>query len=254
MDFFAPEHASPSAGVFSAGHAILLAVTAVLVVGALYFSRRTTHAQVRNILRVLTVILWGLEIWKILFNFSIGNADAPDSFVPLYYCSLSLYAGAMSAFGRGWVRRVGDVFLATGGIVGGVCFLLLPVSSLTIYPAFHFIAFHSFILHGMMTYMGVLLWMRDYVTPKKRDSIGFFLLILVICIPALIVNLCCDSNLMFISYGTPNTPLAWLDSLTGPFFTPLMILGQATLPFWGVFGIYRLVCRVKRRKNGQKDA
>lgn len=246
MQFFAPERLYPPAGVFSAAHFVMLGVTTILIAVALWLSRRTTYAQVKRIIGILTVLLWGLEVCKILFNFSIGNIGNPTTYVPLYYCSLALYAGVLSAFCKGRLKRVGDVFLATGNLVGGVCFLLLPVSSLTVYPAMHFIAFHSFFLHGAMTYLSLLILMRGYCTVQKKDFFGYFVLLLCICGAALVVNLTCDSNLMFISQSTPGTPLAWLYDATGVLFTPLMILGQATLPFWGIYGILTLISRFRR--------
>lgn len=245
MRFFAPEQVYPPAGVFSVAHLVMLGVTTALIVVALWLSRRTTHAQVRQIIRALTIFLWVAELCKILFNIGIGNIGNPNTYVPLYFCSLVLFAGVFSSFCKGWLRRVGDVFLATGNLVGGVCFLLLPVSSLAVYPAFHFIAFHSFILHGIMTYLSILVLMRGYCVPQKKDFFGYFLLLLTICFVALAVNLTCDSNLMFISQSVPGTPIALLYDWTGVLFTPLLILGQATIPFWGIYGILAIISRVR---------
>ncbi len=246
MNFFAPPYTNPVAGVFTRDHWILLSVTATLVVVALWFFRKMSRRGVYRTICIITAILWVLEIWKIAFNFSIGNTN-PNNWVPLYYCSLSLYAGAMSALGRGKIRRVGDVFLATGCVVGGVSFLLLPISSLTIYPALHCIAFHSFALHGMMTYLGILVLMRGYCKPKKSDFWGYFILICIICLLALLVNLACGSNLMFISQNNPGTPIEFLWTHTGVFFTPLLVLGQATVPFWGMYGILYLISKIGTR-------
>ena len=249
MRFFAPERMYPPAGVFSAAHFVMLGVTIVLIALALWLSRNATHAQVRRIIRILTAVLWGLEICKILFNFSIGNIGDPNTYAPLYFCSLALYAGLLSSVCTGKLQRVGDVFLATGNLVGGVTFLLLPISSMTVYPAMHFIVFHSFILHGVMTYLSLLILMRGFCKPKKTDFFGYFLMLLLICIAALLVNLQCGTNLMFISQSVPGTPLALLYDLTGALFTPLLILGQATVPFWGMYGILTLVARIRAGKR-----
>ena len=67
-----------------------------------------------------------------------------------------IYAGLLSSFGKGKVRRIGDVFLATGSIVGGIVFVLFPTTSIPSYPIFHFISLHSFFFHGTMIYLGLL--------------------------------------------------------------------------------------------------
>lgn len=54
----------------------------------------------------------------------------------LYYCSILLYAGIFSSLKNKFIKRVGDVFLATGGIVAGIVFIIFPTTSLLTYPNF----------------------------------------------------------------------------------------------------------------------
>ena len=162
-------------------------------------------------------------------------------------------------FGKGFIKKVGDVFLATGGIVGGVLFLLLPTTSITMYPMFHYITIQSFIYHGAMVYLGIVINKSDYVELKAKDIIYYSSLLLVMCIIAYIVNLKFESNLMFISRDFPGTPIGLIYKLTGKYFTFVASIIQITMPFYTVLGIKKLLEKIiekvakKENKSDEKQ-
>ena len=249
--FFCPPYSVEPCGLFSIGHLLLFLATAALIAVGLYLSRRMDAARVRTVIRAVTATVWVLEVLKILFVLLVTGSRNPNDYVPLYYCSLMLYAGLLSSLCKGGLRCVGDVFIATGGLVGGVCFLISPNTSLPRYPAFHFISWHSFLLHGLMTYLGLLLLLRCY-RPVLKDLKYCAALISTMCAIALAFNLIWDgthpearvANLMFMSKDFPGTPITLLYRLTGPAFPLFMWLIQAFLPFLGVWGLYLLATRL----------
>ena len=117
--FFCLPYATEPCGMYTPGHLALLLMTVLLIGAGLYLCRSMDEAKVRTVIRAVTALLWGLEIWKILFVLIVTGSRNPNDFVPLYYCSLVLYAGLFSSFGKGALRRFGDVFLATGSLIGG---------------------------------------------------------------------------------------------------------------------------------------
>lgn len=258
--FFAKMGDFPACGMYSPGHWILLAITAVLIGVGLFFTRKCDGKAVRLILRIATAVLWFLEISKIVFVLVRTGAADPNNYIPLYYCSLILYAGLMSSVGHGWVRRVGDVFIATGGIVGGACFLLVPNTSLRLYPMLHFISFHSFLLHGLMVFLGILLLVRGVCKLRGKDVLYCAGLISVMCVLAVTFNLVwaathpgATANLMFMSQDFPGTPVALLYKWTQgpPLFSIMMWLIQAIGPFYAVFGVYQLTMYIVSRNKKQ---
>lgn len=232
MIFFAKPGKYEACGIFSKGHMILFTFMMIGICIALYYTIKKSKNEVQQIIRNCTIFLWTLEIVKILFNILIGNISNPNSYIPLYYCSLVLYAGLFSSFGKGIIKRVGDIFLATGGIVAGIWFVIAPVTSLTIYPIFHYISIQSFILHGTMIYLGLLINITHYIEYSKKDFKYYFGLIIGIGILAYLVNLVLDTNLMFISKNYPGTPLEILYNLFGKVYPAIMILAQAIIPFF----------------------
>lgn len=228
-------------GMFSIGHLILFTITMTIVVVTLKYTKNIKPDKVKEIIKKSTIALWILEIIKIIFNIKNYGFNEVNKYVPLYFCSLILYAGVFSGFCKGTLKKVGDVFLSTGGIIAGMVFLISPLTSLTTYPAIHFISLHSFLLHGTMVYIGLLMLITGYVKIEKKDIIYYFVLIVIISTIAYIVNKICGSNLMFISQNYPGTFIEIIYNFSGKLFPIVMILAQAILPFYLVYGIYRSV-------------
>ena len=145
---------------------------------------------------------------------------------------LFVFAGALSSFGKGKIERMGDVFFATGGIIGGLVFVILPTTSLPAYPMLHIVSLHSFLYHGTMVYLGLLINITHYIELNASDIRYYATLVGIVCILAYIINKIFNSNLMFISKNFPGTPLEMLYNITGPFFTIVMSVAQMTLPFY----------------------
>lgn len=245
--FFAKPNEFEACGMFSIGHLILFISTVLLISVALYFSRNMNKEQIKKTIKCITIVMWVLEIIKIIFNIIIGNISNPNTYIPLYFCSLILYAGILSSFCKGKLKRVGDVFLSTGGIIAGICFLVYPSTSITIYPIFHYISLQSFILHGAMIYLGILMNIKNYIDLEMKDIKYYFILIVIISVIAYIFNLVFDSNLMFISKNFPGTIIELIYNNTGILFPFVMILIQATLPFLVIYFIKNIILKRKNK-------
>ncbi len=253
--FFCVPYAYTPAGLFGVGHLLLLFATLLLLSLGLFLSRRMAQATVRRVLRAGVLLLWVLEIGKILFVLLRVGSRNPNDFVPLYYCSLILYAGLFSSFGKGKWQLAGDAFVATASLVGGAVFLIFPTSTLLQYPAWHLLSLHSFLLHGLMVYLGVLLLMRGVYRPVWQDIVYPACFVTLTSVLALACSAVWDAksgtrvaNLMFLSKNTPGTPLELLWQITGELYTPVMWLGQALLPFWLVYIPYVLIQKRRSRK------
>ena len=122
-----------SCGMFTTGHFELIIITIIGIVIALKNTIHKTKEEVKQIIKSCTIVMWILEVLKISFKLCTEDISNLNNYVPLYYCSLLLYAGLLSSFAKNRLKRVGDVFLATGGIIGGIVFMILPTTSLPEY-------------------------------------------------------------------------------------------------------------------------
>lgn len=250
MFFSKPGQYKPC-GMYTKGHMILLSVTLICITIALYYTRKYDKDKVKKIIKSSTIILWILEIIKIIFNLAIGNIKNPNNYIPLYYCSLILYAGIFSSFCKGKLKMVGDVFIATGSIIGGLFFLFCPNTSLPAYQMFHYISIQSFIFHGTMLYLGILVNITNYVELKFIDIKYYTILIFIISFVSLAVNKLLGTNFMFISNNFPNTPIEIVYKYTGKFFTAFMILLQAVGPYCVIYGLKKIIASKKVLCKGE---
>lgn len=189
--------------MFTWGHLGLIVVTVICILVALKKTIHKSKEEVKRIIQKCTIIMWIFECLIIVFKLCTGDPRNVNNYVPLYYCSMLLYAGLLSGFAKGKLQRTGDVFLATGGIVGGFVFMIMPTTSLPAYPVFHIVSLHSFLFHGIMVYLGLLMNATHYIEIKASDIKYFASLVAIICIIAYIINCIFDSNLMFISKDFP---------------------------------------------------
>lgn len=230
--FTAPEGKCPASGLFSFGHFFLLALSFLGLRWALNHTLALPYETLRQIIRVLAVVLLALEGIKIYFKRVKEHSTSKyDSWIPLYYCSIAMYAAVLSGFGSGVWQRMGDVFLAVGALIGGICFLLYPSSSIMIYPWTHFLSLHSFFYHTTMTYLGILVNRSGLLNlawqhfPFYAAFFGFF------CAIAYWLNRKYDLNLMFISKPFHGTFQDRVYKIVGKGFTAVLILVQMIVPF-----------------------
>ena len=141
--FFAKLGIYKACGLYNYKHFLSIILIGIILYISIKKTKINNKNDITKIIKYLTIIVWILERIKIVFNIYIGNINNVNTYVPLYFCSLLLYAGIFSGFCKGVLKRVGDVFLATGGLVAGIAFLVSPGTSLGIYPLFHFISFQS---------------------------------------------------------------------------------------------------------------
>lgn len=228
-------------GIFTRDHFILIIITTVGILFGLKFTVNKSRREIENIIKHTTVIACILEIVRILYSLHRNPLTAVNTYLPLYYCSILLYAGIFFSFGKGILKKIGEVALASGLTIGGIVFLIYPSTSLLTYPALHFLSIHSFLFHGTMIYLGILINKTGYIKLSKKDIKYFAVLIGVMSIIAFTINRCFDGNLMFISSNFPNTPIETIYKVThgGILFSLTMTVIQITAPFYLSYYISR---------------
>lgn len=250
-------------GIYTRGHIILFTITVIGIIIAVkntnkkykennnqydnnnFQSEKSTKSNyITKITKRCMIIIWGLEIIKVVFNLAVGNVRKINTYVPLYYCSILLYAGILALSSNRHLKRAGTTFIKTGAIVAGIVFIISPVTSLSEYPAFHFISIHSFIYHGIMIYLGIIYNKKDSEQLERKDIFYYASLIFLVCMIAYIINNIFGSNLMFISESLPKSFIELIYVTFPKFFTPIMIIGQMTLPFYIVYIILKIQKRV----------
>ncbi len=237
---FAPSGSLTPYKMFTPEHFVLVVISSLLIVSALYFSRNMTHKKIHKTVIICTLTLWIFETVKIIFNLTTGNAGNPNTYVPLYFCSIVLYAGILASFAKGTPKRVGEVFIAVGGIVGGIVYLFSPSTTAGFFPVVHYITIQSFLHHSIMVYLGLLFVIKDYIVLKKSDWIYYTSTVTIMSVVAYVVNIFLDSNLMFVSKNFPGSALEIIYNFSPTLFPFIVTFVQALPPFWVIYSLVKL--------------
>ncbi len=114
------------------------------------------------------------------------------SVLPLWHCSIFLYAAPFAIFGKGWVRESACGYICTLGLLGGAVNFVYPATYLSSYSCISLAGFRTIFYHGAMIFVAVTMLLSGYhsfkdVTDKKQLIIPA-IPALIISIPANIVN------------------------------------------------------------------
>lgn len=99
MFFSKPGEYEPC-GIFTLGHLKLIILTAICITMALKNTVTKSKNEIKNIIKKCTITMWIFEVIIIAFKLCTGDIRNVNNYVPLYYCSLLLYAGLLSSFGK----------------------------------------------------------------------------------------------------------------------------------------------------------
>lgn len=126
-----------------------------------------------NTLRKVYAAVWitavVLEITKIIWetvsgltvNFEWGGI------LPLYPCSIFLYALPFAVWGKGYVRYAACGYICTLGLLGGAINFIYPANILSNYSCISFAGFHTLFYHGVIVVCAVTMLASGYHSFKQ---------------------------------------------------------------------------------------
>ena len=155
-DFLPPAHQLPGT-LFTPLHFVFAVLCAVLVgFGSVALSRKEEHGR-----KSAYAVLWGtvtvLEAVKILWETCCGRAVDFNwvGILPLYPCSIFMYAMPFAVWGKGWVRTAARGYVCTLGLLGGAINFVYPANILGSYSCISFAGMHTFLYHGVIVLCAV---------------------------------------------------------------------------------------------------
>lgn len=198
MKIFAPEGMYPPAGMFTPQHLISLFICLVIIFLAVHFSKNISYNTLRKITFYISIFTTVCEIIKIAYKFIVCHYAFLDfdRWVPLYFCSIFIFATWMSLAKSEFIRRLGISFICCGCITGGLAFLIFPTTSLQMVPIWHFLSIHSMLFHTLMVYLGFMYIYKGFFEKGifKYYSICFGIFL----VPSIILNIFFNCNMMLI--------------------------------------------------------
>ena len=233
---FLPQASQLPGTLFTPLHFIVSACWIALIVFACLLLRKKEEKTIRTVFACLWATVVILELAKILWETYCGTTVEFEAtgILPLYPCSIFMYAMPFAIWGKGNVRYAACGYVCSLGLLGGAINFVYPANILNNYSCISFAGFHTLFYHGVMVLCAALMLLTGYHSYKKVTRASQLLLPAV---PALAVSVI--ANLVNFSPVGSDYMFFKLNSF---FFAPL---GAATPDWLGVllvYGIYLLIC------------
>lgn len=197
-----------------------IAFSACLLVAVIAFAVILSKKSERVRRRVLMSI-WGFFLVMEIVKFFYEAYSGMDVYfewmgvLPFYPCSVYLYSLPFCFSKRRAVRLAACGYLFTVGLIGALINFVYPVNILSNYSCISFMGFHTLFFHGTMLGTMLVLLLSGYHNYKSltewRELILPALPILIVSVPANVVNLCIGSDYMFFRCNS-----FFLPSIVGP--------------------------------------
>lgn len=244
--FFSPKNKETALGMYTPLYFITLAVFIILIIVALFLTRKLKHENVKNIITASGIFMWLTEFGKMIFVGITYGIDEIE-FIPLYYCSMFMYACVFFNFKNLHFKNAALSFFFFGGIIGATAFFAYPSAVIPNYHLFHYMTIRTFIYHSLMIYIGFLIIITGFYKPsiKHFKEYSIFMGITFIC--AYILNLIEGTNLMYISKPLGLEISKIIYNAVPNLYPFLFAILQLIVPFFVSYGFYNLFLLYKTK-------
>lgn len=240
--------------LFSLTHIVSIFMCLLFVILAVFLTRKMEKKTYFKLVKIFAITLTVLEVIKIINSF-VDKRFYVDAWVPLYFCSLFIYALWFALSRKNFIKEIGLSYIAIASIIAGVAFIIFPVTSFSWFPIFHIKCLHSMFYHSVMVYMGVMIYVTKIIKLDFKVVLKYCVFCLIFVSAALSLNIAFDGNLMFIS-NPGVVPIPFLKDIfafSPVLYTILMILAHTILLALAVLGISKLVTHLKEKKENRLD-
>lgn len=251
MIIFAPEGMYPPAGMFTIPHLVSLFICLVMIVCSILLFKNISIEQLKKQTFKIAITITILEIIKITYKFVVCDYKFTDfnHWVPLYFCSIFIFASWFSLSKNKFISRMGTAFITCGCLTGGLSFLIVPTTSLQMVPIWHFLSIHSMTFHSLMVYLGFMYIYKGFF---NKNSFKYFLICFIVFLtPSLIMNQIFHCNLMLVREPF-NMPFKIVDIIyeNVPWLYPLLAsLVYIFVPYSISYLINKLITKIKENNS-----
>ena len=173
-NFFTHKDYLPSADkipgtMFTPLHFIFAAIVLAAVIALGLAVAKKSERTIRTVFFALWAVTVVLEVIKILWETYSGAAVRFEwgGVLPIYPCSIFMYAMPLAIFGKGKVRYMGCGYVCSLGLLGGSINFVYPATILGNYSCISFAGFHTFFYHGAMLFCALVMLKSGYHSYKE---------------------------------------------------------------------------------------
>ncbi len=234
------------AGMFNLTHLLYALAFFGLMALALYASRRMKEKTLDRLHLIIAIVVTACEIVKVALR--IAKKQSIDSWIPLYFCSLFLFAVWLPLTKNKHLSIAGYAYVTMGGIPASVAFTVYPSTSLAIFPVWHPSTIYSGVFHFAMLYLGLTFLIKGKYKPEWKHVAHYFLFMLVFAIPSVILNEKFQTNCLFLRHAFKLPFLEWMIDVSPYFYMAVVFFAQSVALYLAACGVYKLIDK-KRKKE-----
>ena len=181
--------------LFTPLHFIFSAIVlALVIVLAVWVGKKASKKTIKTVFTVVWIIAVVWEVVKIAWESLSGKTVSFEvgGVLPLYPCSVFMYAMPFAMWGKGKVRYSACGYVCTIGLIGAAVNFFYPATILPNYSCLSFAGFHTFFYHGTMMFCCIVMLLSGYHRYNRVKTWWQPFLaaipLLILSIPANIVN------------------------------------------------------------------
>ena len=225
----------------------------VMIALAVFFGLRNRNKddKKKNVpLIVAAIVIDAFEIFKFIIECVNAGSLAPLlKDLPLFLCSIQLFALPVAAFGKGRVREIGLDFVFTFGLM---CSLLGTIGAGNDYGTYPVLYYHnvcSAVTHCTSGFGCLYVGISGMKSMKKENLWIELLVFIVFSAIAYLANVIIDYNYMFLVRGDGTPYDLFYAFVNGnKVLYPMLVVGTLLIYMLAFFGIEKLICKPKKNQ------
>jgi len=255
MNFFTTSDMLGRSGPFNKciDYIIWYIAFAILTVAMIVLLRKKNSPKA---IKISLIVFWAIavvaDIIKIIVSVTTGGFVITGS-LPLYICSIFMYAMPFAIWGKGKVKDAACTFVCTIGLFGVFMNYIIP--SVTVnHSLMSFWGLHTTIYHSMLIIAPLVMLCTGYHKIKIKDFGWAFLGFVALTIAVVILDFIIKADYMYFrtGEGTSLGIVMNIASATGYFWPVLMYVGYAIVQIvmtGVIIGITAIVEAIKKASN-----
>ncbi len=239
-NFFTHKGFLPSADklpgtLFTPLHIVASVCWIALIMLTCVFFRKKDEKTLQRVFCVLWVSTVVLEIVKIVWETCCGATVSFEwgGILPLYPCSIFMYAMPFAIWGKGNVRYAACGYVCSLGLLGGAINFIYPANVLNNYSCLSFAGFHTLFYHSVLVLCAMLMLLSGY---HRYTTVTRARQLLLPAIPALVVSVVAN----LVNFSPINSDYMFF-KLNSFFFAPIGAATPDVISVILVYGIYLLI-------------
>jgi len=226
--------------LFSLTHiAWLIVITAGILCGIKFYMESGVFKR-RKIRLVFAGILAGMELYKDSVLIITGNMDF--QYLPFQLCGLAVIIEILYLIHPG--DFLGEIMCIVA-LPGAFAALIFP--DWTRYPVVNFMSLHSFIIHGILVMLPIMIMLSGEYIPRISHIYRVLLFFAVVVPVIYVINIWQDTNFMFLRWPSRSSPFEKIYAKRGYGFYMSIYGIVVVLVVLGMYGIAKLLEKLRKR-------